>query len=402
MTLPDFHRFRAAAYATLLCVLFTWLWVVSPVVYAQSEPHRATHLGNPATRFADPLKTTGDFRRVFLRESLQTDIKKILRMSDYLGDVNDFKHAVATAEIKQISIPVGTLLPAMSTRKKGEPVLLRNVLWAGKKPIDAFQFSFISLDRRYLVTIPKACSNFWVEEQLPRPVPVLELSCTAPEKSAIPKAITVCNSLSNRGEVTEALAMLSLQTPVDSHLVSTTGEAVHEEDGDITWTLANLAPGESQTRCATFTPQQLGPLSFKSAAAGKRAIEVSTQCNSQVIGIPAVLLEVVDLADPVLVGNDVTYVIRVLNQGTLPLTNVKIVARMEAAQSYISGSGATEVVTDGEFIGPGTVPLLNPQEVVEWRIVVKAEQAGDIRFNVGLHADQFSRAILETEATFQY
>jgi len=402
MNPPDFPRFRATPYATLLFIVFAWLWVLSSAVYAQSEPHRATHLGNPATRFADPLKTTGDFRRVFLRESLQADISKVLRMSDYLGDINDFRHAVTTADIKQISIPVGSVLPAMSTRKKGEPVLLRNVLWAGKKPIDAYQFSFISLDRRYLVTIPKACSNFWVEEQLPRPVPLLELSCSAPTESPIPKSITVCNSLSNRGEVTEALAMLSMQTPANMRLDSTTGDAVHEDDGDITWTLANLAPGESQTRCATLTPLQLGPLSFKSAATGKRSNDASTQCDSQVVGVPAVLLEVVDLADPVLVGNEVVYVIRVLNQGTLPLTNVKIVARMEEAQSYLSGSGATEVVTDGDLIGPGIVPLLNPKEVVEWRIVVKAEQAGDIRFNVGLHADQFSRAILETEATFQY
>jgi hypothetical protein len=95
-------------------------------------------------------------------------------------------------------------------------------------------------------------------------------------------------------------------------------------------------------------------------------------------------------------------VIRVLNQGTLPLTNVKVIASMESGQRFLSGSGASEVSQQDELITPAPVPLLNPKETVEWQIVVKAEAGGDVRFNVGLLADQFSRAIMETEATFQY
>lgn len=369
---------------------------------SSTAQHRAFHLGNPATRFAAPLKTQADLRRTLLSEKLQEDVIKVLRMSDYLGDIEDFKHAVATAPIEELSIPVGTLLPAMSTRKKGQPVLLRNVLWAGKKPFDAYAFNFISLDRRYRVTTPKACSNFWVEEILPRPMPALSLNCSSAVTSPIQKSVTTCNTLSNTGEVSEALAMLSMKIPADAHLESTTGEATRNDDGEITWQVANLAPNEKHTWCATFKPSQLGTLNFKSAAAGVRAEQVSTQCHSRIIGLPAVLLEVIDLADPVLVGNDVVYVIKVLNQGTLPLTQVKIVAGLEDSQRYQSGIGATEVKNEAALITPEIYPVLNPGQEIEWRITVKAELAGDVRFNVALHADQFSRAIMETESTFQY
>ncbi len=386
---------------SLLLVAFS-LWASLVGMAQAADMHRATRLGNPATRFADPLKTPEDLRRTLLQESLRADVTTVLRMSDYLGAIEDFRQAAANAPIKPLSIPVGTVLPAMSTRIKGKPVVLRNVLWAGKKPIDAYEFSFISGDTRYRVVTPKACSNFWVEEQLPRPAPALALTCEAPTESAMHKTVTQCATLTNSGDLVERLAMLSLRIPANAHLDSASGEKNCADEQEITWKFEDFAPGENRTVCATFTPTQLGPLAFGSAAVGDRAAGVAAQCETRVFGIPAVLLEVVDLADPVLVGGEVVYVIRVLNQGSQPLTNVKIVAGLESAQRFLSGTGATAVKADGELIVPALVPLLNPQEQVEWRIVVKAEKAGDIRFNVGLHADQFSREILETEATFQY
>ncbi len=151
--------------------------------------HRATHLGNPATRFADPLKTPDDLRRTLQSEALREDVQLVLRMSGYTGGMDDFLRAAAQAPVQALSIPVGSVPPAMSTRRKGRPHLPRNVLWAGKAPIDAYEFSFLSGERRYRVVTPKACSNFWVEEQLPRPRHALDLSCDAPANSARPEII---------------------------------------------------------------------------------------------------------------------------------------------------------------------------------------------------------------------
>jgi uncharacterized repeat protein (TIGR01451 family) len=394
--LPTMNRIN-----TVLLLLVFSLWSGLTAI-AQAEPHRATHLGNPATRFADPLKTPDDLRRTLLQESLQDDVQKILRMSGYLGDMKDFRHAAANAQIDELSIPVGTLLPAMSTRKKGKVDLLRNVLWAGKKPIDAYEFSFISGETRYRVVTPKACSNFWVEEKLPRPRADLALSCEAPTESPSHKSITVCNTLVNQGELSDSMVQLLMSIPAGTSLESVSQTASISDSQEVSWTFEKLAAGEKQSICATFTPSQLGQPVFNSAVSGKRASSVSSQCETRVFGIPAVLLEVIDVADPILVGKEVVYVIRVLNQGTLPLTNVKVIASMESGQRFLSGSGASEVSQQDELITPAPVPLLNPKETVEWQIVVKAEAGGDVRFNVGLLADQFSRAIMETEATFQY
>lgn len=249
-----------------------------------ADQHRATRLGNPATRFADPLKTPEDLRRTLLKESLQDDVLKVLRMSEYNGDIEDFRQAAANAPIKELRIPTGTVLPAMSTRVKGKPDLLRNLVWAGKKPIEAYEFSFISGERRYRVVTPKACSNFWVEEQLPRPKHELTLRCEAPAESAQPDLIQVCDTLSNSGDLPEPLAMLSMPMPAGAKVKCVSGGANVSDSTQLTWQFENFAPGAKRTVCATFVPTQPGQVVFKSAAVGNRSAGVTIQCETRVTG----------------------------------------------------------------------------------------------------------------------
>lgn len=357
---------------------------------AQTETHRAFHLGNPATRFANPLKTPDDLRRTLLSEALRDDVQKILRMSEFNGAIEDFREAAANAPIRELSIPVGTLLPAMSTRNKGKVDLLRNVVWAGKKPIDAYEFSFISAEHRYRVIAPKACSNFWVEEQLPRPKPALTLSCESPAESAKSNLIVYCAKLVSSGDLPEPSATLSLPMPSGAKVKCVTGGVDTSDSTRLTWKFDHLAPGAKRTVCATFAPAQPGRVSFESEAVGERSPRVASQCETQVSDVAAALLDVINPTDPVTVGGEVTYVIKVLNQNTHPLTNIKVVAQLDGSQRFVGGSGPTPVsAADAGRVQPGVVAVLNPKEQMEWRIVVKAEKPGEARFDVDLEADQF-------------
>jgi hypothetical protein len=386
--------------AWLIVLLSFWAGLTG---VSQADQHRATRLGNPTTRFADPLKTPDDLRRTLLNESLQNDVLKVLRLSEYNGDIEDFRQAVANATIKELRIPVGAVLPAMSTRVKGKPELLRNIVWAGKKPIAAYEFSFISGERRYRVVMPKACSNFWVEEQLPRPKHALSLSCDAPAESAQPNLITLCETLTNSGDLTEPMAMLSLPMPAGAKVKCVSGGANTSDNTQLTWKFDNFAPAAKRTVCATFVPLQPGQVIFNSAAVGDRSPSVTSRCETKVSAVPADQLEVVGQSEPVKVGNDVIYAIKARNPSAQPLTNVRITARLESSrQHFVSGSGATPVTAAEEgHVVAGAVAVLNPNEQIEWRIVVKADKAGEARINVDLEADQFFCPVQKTALTVQ-
>lgn len=91
------------------------------------ESHRATFLGNPATRFAPPLQSPDDLRSRFRDEKLRPDFAEVLRQWGWDGQVADLFAAAASAEIKEAPIAVGETMPFMSSRKDGRPMCLRNV-----------------------------------------------------------------------------------------------------------------------------------------------------------------------------------------------------------------------------------------------------------------------------------
>ncbi len=133
-------------------------------IAVEAQQHRATRLGNPATRFAPPLRQPDDLRRLLRAEKMKSDIAAVLAEVGWAGDVADLDRAAASAEVQAIQVPSGTRLPFMAARRKGKAYAMRDVLWAGKKPIDAFGFEFTSKCRRYRLVTPKACSNFWIED----------------------------------------------------------------------------------------------------------------------------------------------------------------------------------------------------------------------------------------------
>jgi hypothetical protein len=133
-------------------------------VTAEAQQHRATRLGNPATRFAKPLRKADDLRVLLRAEKVKADVAAVLKDAGWAGDVADLERAAAAAEIVPVQVAPGTRIPFMAARKNRKPYAMRDVLWAGKKPIDAFGFEFSSGCTRYRLVTPKACSNFWIED----------------------------------------------------------------------------------------------------------------------------------------------------------------------------------------------------------------------------------------------
>jgi uncharacterized repeat protein (TIGR01451 family) len=120
------------------------------------------------------------------------------------------------------------------------------------------------------------------------------------------------------------------------------------------------------------------------------------------VGVPAILLEVVDTVDPIEVGDETTFVLMVTNQGSSDDTNVKIVGTLPPTFEFISGSGATPVTASGQTVSISPVGKLAPGANAQWRIVVKAKGVADARSRWELTSDQFKSPIIETESSNLY
>lgn len=230
---------------------------------------------------------------------------------------------------------------------------------------------------------------------------ILALACDAPDVVPLRRPSRVCLTLKNTGDDIEPLAIVTLPIPAGATFLSATGEG-KVVDGSVIWESRNLAPGSSSQVCGGFSAPRAATLIFRSTAFGNRSPQVQCRCQTRVVGIPAVLLEVVVRNDPIEVGQEQTYEITVLNQGTAALTNLKLACTLEEAQRFVSGTGTTLVQAQDLAITLENLAVLEPKEKATWRIVVKALKASDVRFRTELICDQFQNPIRETEATQQF
>jgi len=365
---------------------------------ARAEQHRATHLGNLATRFAPPLVTPDDLRSLFGNEKLKPDIAEILNQWGWQGNLDDLFAAAATNEITGIEIPTGTTLPFMSSREGGKPVCLRNVLWAGKEPISAFAFTFTSNDRRYRCVTPKPCANFFIADLGPVPKPGLALDCSVPEKVPVGRPVHVCLTIHNTGNAAEPKTVISLSVPPGAAVTNTTEGGVVTRDR-ITWEIPNFAPDASRQVCATLISQQIGWLSLNSTATGAISKTIQSGCETKIFGIPAMLLEKADNPDPVSVGSNTVYTVKVTNQGTADDSNVQVIVTIAPELVPVSSSEGT---IDGQTVTLPVVPRLAAKQAVTYTIVAKGVSAGDGHTKFTLTSDLLKLPVMAEESTTVY
>lgn len=376
------------------------LLLAATLVPAGAQQHRARRLGHPATRFAPPLNKPEQLRALFANEKLEADVEAILRQARWQGNVADLRRAAASAPIEDLSLPVGTRMPYMASRKDGRPVALIDVLWDGEEPVSAYAFDFVSEGRRYRCITPRPCSNFYTVDLGPA-LPELALACSAPGQAVAGQRFDVYLTLTNQGIASEPSMTLVLKVPAEAKLSGASAQLGNAE-GDRVWVIEDLQPGTAKVVCATFDAGQPAQLVFTATAQGASGSTAQTRCETLVAGIPAILLETADLDDPIEVGKEVVYEIKVTNQGSAPGTNLKVTCALPESQEFGSGEGHTAVSAEGRTVTMETVPVLAPKAQAVWRVRVKALKPDDARFKVFIRSDQFERPIQKDEATQLY
>jgi len=231
--------------------------------------------------------------------------------------------------------------------------------------------------------------------------PVLAISKSGPEKRYLGRSVTYEITVSNKGDASATELIVEDSLPMGTKFVSATGGGSVMQ-GKVVWNLGTLSAGSSRTVSLTLMPEKAGTVTNTTMAKAACAEDVRDSASTEVAGIPAVLLEVIDIDDPVEVGSQTTYVIVATNQGSSPGTNISIVCTLEDNEQYVSSSGATAGTLKDDTVTFAPLRSLAPQAKATWRVVVKAVKAGDVRFKVIMNTDQIDRPVQETEATHLY
>jgi uncharacterized repeat protein (TIGR01451 family) len=115
-----------------------------------------------------------------------------------------------------------------------------------------------------------------------------------------------------------------------------------------------------------------------------------------------VRFEVKDLDDPVEVGKEAVYEIRVTNQGTGACTHVQLLAALSDGTTFSSANGPTQVKAQGQTLVFDPIQNLPVKGEMVYTVRVKGNSEGDKRFRVQLSCDQVRTPVVKEESTSFY
>jgi uncharacterized repeat protein (TIGR01451 family) len=250
--------------------------------------------------------------------------------------------------------------------------------------------------------------------------PMLVARQTGPSRCLVRGEPVYQIELSNPGTATTDPVQVWASLPAGFEFVSATdGGAFHDANRAIGWQLAGLPAGA--TKVLTLKVRAVAPsegvirtVALASAAdvvtqvggvAGEpraKGLESRAETPIKAEGVPAVRFEVFDLEDPVEVGKEAVYEVRVVNQGTGPCTNVQLVADLAEGTTAAGATGPTTGRVAGQQITFDPIPQLGVKAEVVYKVRVKGMTPGDHRFRVRLACDQIKTPVVKEENTRFY
>jgi hypothetical protein len=174
----------------------------------------------------------------------------------------------------------------------------------------------------------------------------------------------------------------------------------------VTLKVRAAAPTEGVIRTVAMTNQSADAVMPVSGTTAEpktsKGLEARTETAVKAEGVPALRFEVVDLEDPIMVGAEAVYEVRVMNQGTGACTNVQLVAELAEGTTAAGAAGPTNGRVSGQQITFDPIPSLGVKGDAVYKVRVKGSAAGDQRFRMKLSCDQIRTPIIKEENTRFY
>ena len=231
--------------------------------------------------------------------------------------------------------------------------------------------------------------------------PKLKLAGSAPEMRYVGNNIIYKLAIKNSGdgEARDLVAKLNLPTGTEITDADEAGKAVGHS---VQWNLGSLKAGDTKLLTAKVKATKIMKVRATAEAKAFAAPLVSTSMTTDVQGIPALLLKVDDLEDPVAIGEEVTYKVYVTNTGSLAATGINVVCKLENTMQYVGSDGPTRATLNGKQLVFNKLSTLPVGKTAVWTIRIKALKEGDVRFGAFVNCDQLQSQVSEYESTNFY
>jgi uncharacterized repeat protein (TIGR01451 family) len=263
---------------------------------------------------------------------------------------------------------------------------------AGPQPVDCVAVADAGLS---------AQDNCKVEVILPR----LDLFVGGPKLRYLDRHAVYTLKVTNPGSGPASNVSIVHQLPQGFKFDKASNGGRHDfTSRTVSWFVGDLMPGESREVSLETIAINVGEHKHTAVATAARGLRTEGEILTRVEGLSALLMELVDTDDPIEVGAETTYEIRVTNTGSKTETNLELVCTVPDRMEFRAAkcNAGCRCRMEGRDVIFEALPKLAPRADVIYRVVVKGLTPGDMRFRARIRADGLSEPVLREESTKVY
>jgi len=233
--------------------------------------------------------------------------------------------------------------------------------------------------------------------------PALAVAAEGPRKRFLEREAVYQVAVSNPGTAPARNVELAAVLPEGLQFVKADNSGRYDpRTRRVVWMLEELPARESGTVTLSALAVESGTQKVLIEASAEQGLTARDEEQTDVEGIAAVLFQVADVDDPIEVGGETTYEIRVVNQGSKASTNIRLAALVTEPMKVLQAEGPTRHAIQGNQIVFEAVPRLAPKADATFRIRVRGIGAGDMRCRVQLLSDEMTSPVTNEESTRVY
>ena len=233
--------------------------------------------------------------------------------------------------------------------------------------------------------------------------PDLQVSLNGPGIRYLDRQTIYSVDVANPGTASARNVELVAYLPKGLKFVSTDHHGAYDRtEHAVFWKLEELPPQIRDSVKLTAIAVEPGEQKVRLEGTANLGVQAEFEHIVKVESVPELEFSVKDTADPIEIGSDTTYDVKVVNLGTRTATGVRISAAFPPTLRPIQGGGPTDVRIEGQIALFAPLDRLAPGAEAVFRIKAKALAVGDTVIRVQITSDDKINPVTKEESTRVY
>ncbi|MEM6778383.1 MAG: hypothetical protein AAF670_12060 [Planctomycetota bacterium] len=232
--------------------------------------------------------------------------------------------------------------------------------------------------------------------------PSLDITLSGPSRRFLERQATYNLNLDNRGTAAATNVQIIAMLDRGFTFVSTENQGSYDPNRHaVTWSLASLPSGEAASVPLTLLPVAEGDQTIRLEALGDLGAKAENEALVQVQSQAELTFSIADTADPIELGSETTYEIRIQNTGSRNDSNVQLRLAVPPGLEVVQTDGDAQTDGRGNYIFAPRAQMRAGEEMT-YRVRVRGRQADTHVIGAVLTSDQSTVPVTKEESTMVY